>query len=206
MRSHQMFASCGLATSPGWRRWICGHDARNAATGASKRPTPSEIGSRTGRCASAPIKIAPATATHVMTSMPSTQPTVAVDLATVGVRRRTRTADMKRPPPMLSLARSHSAAGPWEVSKAASGPRRRPSGDTYRISRPHQACEVVAAADHVQVDVLTQVEAWVLVWAAKARGVDVEDDQARPAAPHGLQQLHPRWVGARSDDGDRPPR
>src|SRR5689334_24697474 len=191
--------SCGPTTSVGWRRCTCGQAAASETSGASKRPIASEMGSRTGRDARTPIRMAPPRATQVMMSMPSTQCTVAVDRATVSVSRRTSTADQKRPPPTDSRMRSHSLACGLSL-KAASGLTSRPSGDTYRISRPHQAGEVVALTDHVEVDVLPKVEAWILVGAAEARGVDVEDDQRRSPAAHRLQKLNPRRVRARGDD------
>src|SRR6266704_6846155 len=110
--------------------------------------------------------------------MPSTQCTVDVERATVMVRRRTRSAVQKRPPATDSRARSQSCSrGLMPVLNAASGPTSRPLGDTYRISGPHQARKVVAAAHHIQVDVLAEIEARVLVGAAEARRVEVKDDQ-----------------------------
>src|SRR5437016_13855977 len=109
----------------------------------------------------------------VMTSIPSTQWTVAVDLATVRVKSRTRTADQKRPPPSHSRARSHVA----DCAMPASNPSGRPSswlGDTDRIPGPHKSGEVVSAAYDIQVDGLPKVEAWVLVWRAKVGRVDVD--------------------------------
>src|SRR5256885_7946726 len=149
----------------------------NAAAGASTRPIPRDIGSRTGSTASTPRTSAPASATHTIASIPSTHRTVDVERATVKVRRMTSTADQKRPPPTASRTRSQIRACGLS-SNAASGLTRRPLGDTYRIPCPHQASEVVAAPHHIEVDVLSQVEARILVRPAEARRVDVKDDQA----------------------------
>src|SRR6266851_6600944 len=175
-----------------------------AATGASTAPMPSAIGSRTGRIARTVSKTAPMIAIGVMTARPSTQGAVAVDLATEMVIRSTKTADQNRPPPIHSRARSSASEDRvTPPSNAASGPASRPLGDTYRIPGPHQSREVVAATHHVKVDVLAEVEADVLVRAAEARGVEVEDDKRRPPSAHRLEEAHPTRIGARSDDGDR---
>src|SRR5437588_8720745 len=143
----------------------------------------------------------------MITSMPSTQCTVDVERATVTVRRRTRTAVQKRPPATDSRARSHSSSRRlMPVLKAASGPTSRPLGDTYRISGPHQACKVVAAAHHIKVDVLAQVEARVLFRPTEAGRVEIEHDQRRAAASHRLEKPNPLRVRARGDDRDGAPR
>src|ERR1700674_4898389 len=74
--------------------------------------------------------------------------------------------------------------------------------DTDCISRSHQAREVIAFAHDVKVDVLAQVEAGVLVWAAEARHIEIEDDQRRATAAHRLKQSHPCLVCAWGDHGD----
>src|SRR6266576_308824 len=204
MRSPHTLMSCGPMPSPGCLAWTSGQAPTIAATGASTRPIPSEIGSRTGSTARTPITSAPASATHRITSMLSTQRTVAVERATVMVSRITSTADQKRPPPMDSRTRSQSKTCGLSRN-ASSGLTSRPLGDTYRIPCPHQASEVVTPPHDVEVDVLAQVEARVLVRAAKARGVDVEHDQAGAPAAYGLQQVHPRGVRAGRDDRDGTP-
>src|SRR5260221_13625054 len=78
-------------------------------------------------------------------------------------------------------------------------------GDANCISRPHQPGEVIAAADDIQVDVLSEVEAGIADRSAKACGVDVEDDERGPAAAHRLEDADPVGVGAGRDHGDRPP-
>src|SRR5919204_116580 len=173
-------------------------------SGESRRPMPSATTSRTGEMASALIRSAPASATAGMTSMPSTQRTVAVDFATVSDMARTRTTAQKRPSPIESTTRSQSVATRLS-SKAASGPIRRCSGDTYRIPGPHEPREVVAGTYDVEVDVLAEVEARVLVRPAEAGHVDVEHDQARSPSAHGLHQPHPVRVGARRDHRDGAP-
>src|SRR5438445_1007518 len=138
----------------------------------------------------------------VMTSMPSTQWTVAVDLATVSVMSRTRTADQKRPPPSHSRARSHLS----DCAMPPSNPSGRPSSrlcDTDRIPGPHEAREVISAAHDIKVDVLAQIEAWVRVGPAKAGGAELEDDERRALAEHRLQQSHPGRVRAGGDHRDR---
>src|SRR6058998_1385824 len=204
-RCHQMLTSCKPGTSAGWRAWICGHAPANATTGASTNARTSAMKSRTGVNASTPIRTAPASAIGVMTSIPGTQLTVVVERATVIVSKRTSAAVQKRPPSIDSRAFSQSwATRPVRSANAASGPTSRVSGDTYRIPGPHEPREVVARAHHVEVDVLAQVKAGVLVRSAEAGGVEVEDDQARPAAADGLHQPHPIGVGAGRDHGDRP--
>src|ERR1700680_657835 len=74
--------------------------------------------------------------------------------------------------------------------------------DTDCISRSHQAREVIAFAHDVKIDVLAQVEAWVLVWAAEARHIEIEDDQRRATAAHRLKQSYPCLVCAWGDHGD----
>src|SRR5207253_2630528 len=162
----------------GCRTWISGQAPANAATGASTKPIASAIASRSGVSARMPITSAPASASGVMMSIPSTQRTVAVDRATVRVSRSTSTAAQNRPAPTDSRTRSHAmeARPGWN---AASGALRRVSGDTYRIPGPHEPREVVAGAHHVQVDVLPEVEARILIRAAEAPDVEVEDDEAR---------------------------
>src|SRR5205823_14284326 len=93
--------------------------------------------------------------------------------------------------------------GVWD---AASGPTSRPLGDTYRISGPHQACKVVAAAHHIKVDVLAHVEARVLFRPTEAGRVEIEHDQRRAAASHRLEKPNPLRVRARGDDRDGAPR
>src|SRR5438445_3786191 len=175
----------------------------SATTGDRAKPIPRAIGSRTANTASVPISKAATTAMTFTTSMPVTHWTVVVERATVNVRRRTNKADDSRPPPMAASARPQIRPRRSSVlSKAASGPASRPSGDTYRIPCPHEAREVVALAHHIQVDVLAEVEARVLVGPAEAGHVQVEHDEGRAAASHRLQQAHPLWIRARRDHGD----
>src|SRR5690348_1598296 len=202
MRWDQVVTNCQPGTSVGCRRWICGHAPTNATTGESTKPAPSAIGSAIGLSASAPIRIAPRSAIGVMTSMPSTQWTAAVERATASVRRMTSTADQKRPALSDSRIRLKMAPPNPGSSNSSAGRTSRLSGDTDRIARPHEPCEVVAGANHVQVDVLAEVEARVLVRAAEAGGVEVEDDQAGAPAADGLEQAHPGRVGARRDHRD----
>src|SRR5919201_351459 len=204
MRCHQTPTSPRPTASLGCRRWICDHAPANARTGESRRPMPSATTSGTGEMASVLIRSAPASATAGMTSMPSTQRTVAVDFATVSDMARTRTTAQKRPSPIESTTRSQSVATRLS-SKAASGPIRRCSGDTYRIPGPHEPREVVAGTYDVEVDVLAEVEARVLVRPAEAGHVDVEHDQARSPSAHGLHQPHPVRAGARRDHRDGAP-
>src|SRR5437870_12427358 len=141
---------------------------------------PSAIASRRGVSASTPINRAPASAIGVMTSIPSTQLTVDVERATVRVSRRTSSIDQKRPAPIDSRIRSHSIHWrPAVSSKAASGPISRVSGDTYRIPGPHEAGEVVTGSDDVQVDVLAEVEARVLVRSAERSEEHTSELQSR---------------------------
>src|SRR5712691_1831147 len=206
MRCHQVLTNCQPGTSVACRRWICGHAPTNATTGESTKPAPSAIGSVIGLSASAPIRIAPRRAMGVITSIPSTQWTAAVDRATESVSRMTSAADQKRPALIDSRTRLQILPkGPGSSGNSSIGRPSRPSGDAYRIARPHQPCEVVAGANHVEVDVLAQVEARVLVRATEAGGVEVEDDQAGAPAAHGLEKAHPPRVGARRDHGDRAP-
>src|SRR5690348_4909138 len=148
-----------------------------------------------GRSASTDISTAARIAIGTTTSIPGTHCAVAVDLETAIVRRMTIAADQKRPPPSQSRPRLHSADDIAPGSKSP-GWYRGLLGDTDRISRPHQAGKVIAAPNHVQVDVLAQVEADVLVGSSKAGAVQVEDDQGRALAAHRLQQPHPGGVGA----------
>src|SRR2546430_472859 len=153
--------------------------------------------------ASTAISTAAPTAMTLTTSMPLTHCTVEVDRATVNVSSKTSATDQMRPPPSAPRARSQAMARRFRMlSKAASGPARRPSGDTYRIPGPHEASEVVALAHDVQVDVLAQVEAWVLVRASEAGDIEVEHDERRAAASHRLQQANPFRIRAGRDDGD----
>src|SRR5207249_10462049 len=116
----------------------------------------------------------------MITSMPSTHCTVDVERATVTVRRRTGRPAQKRPPATDSRARPQRCSRRlMPVLNAASGPTSRPLGDTYRISGPHQACKVVAAAHHIKVDVLAHVEARVLFRPTEAGRVEIERDQGR---------------------------
>src|SRR5438445_6356732 len=164
---------------------------------------PRPTGSLTGSIARTANRSAPKIAIGTMTSMPSTQCTVEVDLATEMVSKRTMTADQNRPAPIHSRARSSSAGGVASPSNAASGPARRVSGDTYRIPGPDKSREVVSAANHVKVNILAEVEAHVLVGPTEARGVEVEHDQRRPPPAHRLQEAHPGRIGAWRDHGDR---
>src|SRR5438128_7177867 len=167
------------------------------------RPIPSAIHSRTRDRASAPNSTAARNAITLTTSMPVTHCTVEVERETVNVSSRTRTKDQQRPPPIQPRARSHSRARcPRALSNAASGPARRPSGDTYRIPGPYEAGEVVAPAHDIKVDILSQVEARVLVRSAEAGYVEVKDDECRAAATDRLEQPNPFRVGARRDDRD----
>src|ERR1700694_4865484 len=149
-------------------------------------PRPRPAGHGTGSTASTAISKAPPSAMSVMTSMPGTQAAVAVELAMAYARRKTSRADQSTPPPIDVRARPQSCPG-----ASAS----RPLGDANCISRPYEAREIVASAHDIEVDVLTQVKARVLVRAAEASHVEVEHDQCRAAAADRLKQAYPRRVG-----------
>src|SRR3977135_3721403 len=145
--------------SKGWVAWSAGPAAIRATTGPSSMPRPRPAGQGIGVNASTAMSSAPRSAIRVITSIPVTHAAVEVERAMAKVRRKTITADQMTPPPIDERAPSHSRP-------CASC--RRELGDTDCISRPHQAREVVAAPDYVEVDVLAEVEARVLVGAAKA--------------------------------------
>src|ERR1700704_1212020 len=164
-----------------------------AATGPSSIPSPRPAGQGIGVKASTAMSSAPKSAMRVITSMPLTHAAVEVERAMANVSRKTITADHTTPPPIDDRAPSHRRPG---------ASCRRELGDTDCISRPDQARKVVALAHYVKVDVLAEVEARVLVRAAKAAHVEVKHDQCRATASHRLQQLDPGGIGARCDDGD----
>src|SRR5579864_6170744 len=202
MRDHHTLTSCRPRTSDGCEACIFGHAPTKAATRPATAPTPSPIGSATGRSANTDINAAPRIAIGTATSIPVTHWTVAVDLETATVRRRTITADQNRPPPSQSRPRSHTADRTAPASMSP-GRNRGLLGDTDRIARSHQPGEVIALADNVQIDVLAQVKADVLVGSAEAGTVQIENDQCRALAAHRLEQPHPRGVGARRYHRDR---
>src|SRR5690348_1949828 len=185
MRDHQALISCGPRTSEGCEACIFGHAPTTAATSPATPPTPSPTASGMGTSAKIDISTAARIAIGTTTSIPGTHCTVAVDLETAIVRRRTIMADQKRPPPSQSRARPHMAEETPPGSRSP-GWNSGLLGDTDRIPRPHQPGEVIALANDVEVDVLTEVEADVLIGAAKAGTVQVEDDQGRALAAHRL--------------------
>src|SRR5450759_4983519 len=130
-----------------------------------------------GTTANKAMSTAPPRATRVMTSMPLTQPNVAVDRATAKVKRKTSSADHRTPPPIVERAPFQSR--PWANCS-------RTLSDADCISRPHQAREVVAPTHDIEVHVLAKVEARVLVGAAEAGDIQVEHDQRRAAPTHRL--------------------
>src|SRR5215472_7990476 len=175
MRDHHTPISCGPSRSDGCVACMRGHAPTNATTGPRSAPMPSPIGSRIGRSARIDIRKAAPKAIATTTSMPGTHWTVTVDFDMATVRRRTSTADQKRPPPSHSRVRSQTTLLRMPSSNPSGLPRT-VSGDTYRIARPHEASEIVALPNHVQVHVLSEIEAHVLLRTAKARDVEIEDD------------------------------
>src|ERR1700687_2012278 len=160
-------SSCGCAAL------ITGQAATPAAIGPRIIPKPRPNGQRIGSTASAAISKAPPNAMTGTTSMPATQAAVAVERAIERVSRRTRTADHTRPPRIDDRAPDHSCPGV---------PRTRALSDADCISGPHESGEGVAAWHHIQVLLLTKIEARILVWAAEARDVEGEHDELRGAA------------------------
>src|SRR6266850_4996567 len=160
------------------RACMVGQACTKATTGPRIVPAPRATGHGTGSTASTAMNIAPDSAMKGMTSIPFTQPAVAVERAIAKVRSRTRSADHQSPPCIEERAPPHTRPGTN---------CRRPLGDTDCISCPHQARKVIAAAHDVQVHVLAEVEARVLVGAAEAPDVEVEHDQSGAAAAHRLQ-------------------
>src|SRR5450759_2081388 len=181
------------AGSSGWAAWSIGAAAIRATTVPRIMPRPSPTGQGTGSTASTAISSAPPSAIMVMTPMPLTHAAVAVDCAMANVKRKTISADHRTPPPIDDRARLQTTS--WASC-------RRVLRDANCISRPHQASEVVAPAHDIEVHVLAEIEARVLVGAAEAPDVQVEDDQSRTPAADGLQKPDPGRVGAGGDHGD----
>src|SRR5216684_7947970 len=179
--------------SSGWAACRAGPAATRATSGPRMKPRPSEAGHGTGSTARAAINRAPPSATRGITSTPLTQPAVAVELAMAYVSRKTIRADQSTPPPTDDRARPHSS------SRASA---RRSLGDANCIPGPHEAREIVAPAHDIEVDVLAEIEARVLVRTAEASDVQVKDDQRRTPSADRLKQAHPRGVGAGGDHGD----
>src|SRR5260370_10895682 len=167
MRVHHTVTSCGPRTSDGCEACIFGHAPTKAATRPATAPTPSPIGSAIGSSANSDISTAARIASGTTTSIPGTHCTVAVDLETAIVRRRTIAADQKRPPPSQSRARPHTADVTSPASKSP-GWNRGLLGDTDRIPRPPQPREAIALADYVQSDSLPHAQAAMTVGTAEA--------------------------------------
>src|SRR5450759_1882429 len=199
MRDHQVLTRLSDTVSRGWEAWSAGPAASAATTGPATRPIPRPSVHGTGATASTPMSSAPPSATTVTTSIPLTQAAVAVERATMSVISRMRTQDQATAPVIDARVRPQTRPG---TSKRLN----RGLGDADCISRPHQPREVVSTPDDVKVDILAEVEAWVLVRAAKAGHVEIEDDHRRAAPADRLQQAHPIGVGARRDDRDGTPR
>ena len=119
-----------------------------------------------------------ASATGTTASMPGTQAAVAVDRAIMRVKSRMSTADHATAPVIEARVRLQSLPGHTPGSKLLA--------DAECISSPHQAREVVTTADHVEVDVLPEVEAGVLIRTAEAGGVEVENNHVRAPASNRL--------------------
>src|SRR2546428_2110811 len=199
MRPHHVLTRLIETVSSGCAARSSGPAANAATTGPAIRPAPSPATQGTGARASRAMKTAPPSATAATTSMPPTHAAVAVERAIISASSRTRTADQAMAPVIEARVRPHIRPGTrasWNLGL----------GDADCISRPHQSREVVAAADDVEIDVLSEIEARVLVRAAKTRYVEIEDDHRRAAPAHRLQQANPLWIGAWRDDSNGTPR
>src|ERR1700730_15756823 len=199
MRVHQTPIMPIETVSAGCAAWRAGPAAIAATTGPATRPMPRPAVQGTGETASKPMSTAPPSATTATTSIPPTQAAVAVDRATINVSSRTSTADQAAAPVSEASVWPHTVPG----TRAS---RNRGLGDTDCISRPHQPAEIIPTPDDVEVDVLAQIQPWVLIRTAEAGHVEIEDDHRRAAPTHRLQQAHPIGVGAGRDDGNGAPR
>src|ERR1035437_265431 len=199
MRDHQVLTRASDTVSRGWEAGSVGPAAIAATTGPATRPTPRPSVQGTGATASTPMSSAPPSATTVTTSIPLTHAAVTVERATISVSSRMRTQDQATAPVIDARVRPQTRPGTRTRLNSE-------LGDADCISRPHQPREVVPLSDDVEVDILSEVEAWVLVRTAEAGHVQIEDDHRRAAPAHRLEQAHPIGVGTRRDARDGTPR
>src|SRR5712692_2429093 len=149
MRPHQMDTNRSENPAPvrnggsdGYAEWSSGPAARPATTAPMTTPAPRLPHQGTGRTARAAMSSAAPRATSVSLSRPGTQSAVTVEPATVYAINKTSTVDQSTALGTAARVRSQAKPGP-----AASN--RRGLSDSYRISGPHEACEVIALPDDV---------------------------------------------------------
>src|SRR5690348_17521985 len=105
----------------------------------------------------------------------TTHDAAAVEFAITSTSRNTMPADHSVHGGTAARVRSHAIV-----------PKPGALSDSDCIACPHQAGEVVAAPHDIEIDVLTEIEAWVGIGSAEAGRIDVEDDQRRAPPAHSL--------------------
>src|SRR5579859_126842 len=173
---------------PGWAAlrapWLMNQGTTAAPAPPSGRAT--KVG-MTRIVASTVIASTPRTATPGKISEPLTHCMVTVEPATTRVRRRTSTTDGSSAG--ASRARSARARRAGALPAACSTAASLDQAD--RISRLHEAAEVITLADDEELDVGVEVEGQVRLGGPEAGRVDVEGHPRGPLLGDRLQVPEP---------------